>query len=404
MKNKLIVILPGLVVIIALLLNAPGQHDSTGQQQKATQNSVITMLASTMPVDLALQNRVMETLTIDAMQRGVFVYAITDVSQRNGYYFVSVSGLPLGATEMHLIDSTWLGMVQLPLQPDLAGYVVELQPSQPTDMLASMDTPNYGTGGAGNILPFRSGTQAQYGTSGVHTCGFNLNGWKAVDLFPAENMIYSSRSGEINYVCRDDTQVAIRIGENLYTHLADNGQQVGDIYQQGQAISGMVPGTFNDTCGISNQNEGTYHVHFCFLPDPDNTFHADGYTLNTNTEIWSKGETTVDILGYLTADWSNAGVSTGATAGGNVWDSTVGGITSMVENTANSLPVHTDMGMVNTVIGSAGPAMDLIYTVVLSNFNLTVPMWVMGIIFVLETVRIAYAGWMWVKKAIPIIG
>jgi hypothetical protein len=29
---------------------------------------------------------------------------------------------------------------------------------------------------------------------------------------------------------------------------------------------------------------------------------------------------------------------------------------------------------------------------------------VIGIIFILEGVRIVYAGWMWIKKAIPVIG
>jgi hypothetical protein len=260
-----------------------------------------------------------------------------------------------------------------------------------------------GTGGAGNILPFRSGTSAQYGMSGVHSCGFQLNGWQAVDFFPAEDMIYSSKAGEINYICRDNTQVAIRIGDNLYTHLADGGQLVGDTYAQGQAISGMVPGTFNDTCGVSNQSAQAYHVHFCFYPTHD-VWAADGYTLSTITGNWTKNGETYEPLEYLTADWSNAGVVLGPVAGGNIWDSVTGGVTSMVGHTVEALPAHTDMGMANTVLGSAGPALDLIYTVVLSNFNLTVPMWCIGIIFVLETVRIAYAGWMWVKKAIPIIG
>lgn len=412
MIKKLIYLLIPLVVVVAILSippAAPVPQNGAGQpggQQITTTNGVITMLPSTMPVAQAVQNRVMDLLTPAAPARGVFVYAITDVAQRNGYYYVSVSGQPIGSTAMHLQNSIWLGSIQLVDVAGLPGLVVDLQPSQPVDSTNLVKSEiNTGSGGSGAILPFRNGTTAQYGISGVHDCGFSLNGWKAVDFFPSENMVYSSLAGEINYVCRDSTQVALRIGDNLYTHLADTGQLAGDRYTQGQPISGMVPGTFDDTCGVADQNPGTYHVHFCFQPTAHGTiFNADGYTLNVLTEDWTKGADTISPLGYLTADWANAGVVVRQSGSGNIWDSTVGGVNSMVNNTINILPAHIDMGMGSKVLGSAGPAFDLMYTVVLANFNLTVPLWVLGIIVVLETVRIAYAGWMWVKKAIPIIG
>jgi hypothetical protein len=403
MKKIIFALIPALLVVAILATlqnNTPGPPETAGQQLAST-NGIISMLASSLPVDLALQNRVMAVLTQDAPQRGVFKYAITNISKKSGYLYVSVAGLPMDAEKMSLGASMWLGMVQLSTDPGHPGLVVDLQapqPPSPTDLI------NTGTGGAGYLLPFRSGTTAQYGTSGVHNCGFSLNSWKAVDFFPAENMVYTSRPGEINYICRDSTQVALRIGDNLYTHLVDTGQQTGDSYGHGQAISGMVPGTYTGTCGVATQGAQAYHVHFCFLPSASGTFIADGYTLDVATQDWTKGQEVASPLDYLTADWENAGTFTGHRRGGNVWDSTIGGVNSMVHNTVSILPAHVDMGMSNTVMGSAGPAFDLIYTVVLSNFDLTVPLWVLGIIFVLETVRIAYAGWMWVKKAIPIIG
>lgn len=406
MKKKLILVLPavlGLVIFLATYQapkTSPINRD--GASRSAPPTASITMLESTIPVDSAIAARVRTILEEEAPARGVFKYAITGLTIKSGYYYVSVAGMPMEATAMHLKDAVWLGTVQLANVATMPGLVTEVMSSQPVK--TSQTAVNPGRGGAGNILPFRSGTQAQYGISAVHNCGFSLTGWKAVDLFPAENMIYSSMAGEINYICRDATQVAIRIGDNLYTHLADGGQQVGDKYTQGQPISGMVLGTFSDTCGVSDQGAQAYHVHFCFVPDNTGFFHADDYTLNTATGTWNKGQETINPLGYLTANWVSANVISGPAAGGNIWDSTVGGVTSMAQHTAAMLPVHTDFKMAETVLGNAGPAFDLIYTVILGNFDLTVPLWVIGIVTALELVRIGYAAWLWVKKAIPIIG
>lgn len=401
--KKVLIALPAVICVVLFLIwskSSPIAPNSTVQPVDETVG--ITLLDSTIPVEAAIERQVKKLLAVDAPIRSVFVYAITDVVDKNGYYTVSVAGLPIGSNAMHLGDAVWLGSVQLAKMPGLPGLVTDLMSSQPTDNMISVKE---GRGGAGNILPFRSGTQAQYGISAVHNCGYSLNGWKAVDLFPAENMVYSSLSGEVNYVCRDTTQIALRIGDNLYTHLVDNDAQVGDQYSQGQAISGMVSGAFDDTCGVSDQGESAYHVHFCFLPDATGFYHADGYALNTATGSWTKtGGDTVNPLGYLTADWANAGIIPGPAAGANIWDSTVSGVTSMVDHTAAILPVHVDLKMADTVLGNAGPAFDLMYTVVLANFDLTVPLWVIGIITVLEIARIGYASWMWVKRAIPIIG
>lgn len=403
MIKKVLIALPALICIILFLVwSKSSPVDQNNTVQPVDEPSGITLLASTIKVDPPIERQVERLLAVDAPIRSVFVYAITDLVDKNGYYYVSVAGLPIGSTKMFLGDALWLGSVQLAKMPGLPGFVTELMASQQTEK--TIQVKQTIGGGAGNILPFRSGTQAQYGMSAVHNCGFSLNGWKAVDFFPSEDMVYSSMAGEVNYVCRDTTQVALRIGDNLYTHLVDNGAQVGDQYTQGQAISGMVPGTFTNSCGVADQGESQYHVHFCFQPDPTGFFHADGYALNTATGTWTKGQDQVNPLGYLTADWQDATIIPGPAAGANVWDSTVNGVTSMVNHTADALPQHVDLKMADTVLGNVGPAFDLMYTVILANFDLTIPLWVIGIITTLELVRIAYAGWMWVKRAIPIIG
>ncbi len=370
------------------------------QKPQRIEGKGIILLESTIPVDNKIQLRVLDALAEEAPARAVFVYAITNIDKKENYFYVSVAGLPLGAEKMSLQDANWLGMVTIGDTPELPASVEDLMGSQP-DIIGQQ----YGIGGSQNILPFRDETTATYGVLGVHNCGFQLNGWKAVDLFPTENMIYSTNDGSVSYVCRDDTQVALRIGDNLYTHLVDTGQATGDRYTQGQAIAGMVPGTYDADCGYADQQPDHYHVHFCFIPNPAGTWAADGYALNVGNGFWVKGEETVEPLGSLTADWANAGVKPpGSTVGGNFWDGIIGGVMQLVRPTVEQLPEHQSMDISDTVTGLLETPMRLLYLVILVNFDMTIVMWVVGIIAILEAVRLIYALWMWVKRAIPVVG
>jgi len=389
------------VLVLALVLGTiwlKGQQNP-GQPAQAIEGQGIKLLPSTVPLSDALQRRALELLAVDASTRSVFVYAVTNLTQKDGYFYLSVAGLAEDAQKMDLSKSLWLGMLTI---ADTAGYPGEVEESFSSQ---PQDTENYGVGGSQNILPFRSGTQAQYGVLGVHNCGFSLNGWKAVDLFPEENMVYSTNEGQVSYVCRDDTQVALRIGDNLYTHLVDTGQQTGDRYDQGQALAGMVPGTYDATCGYADQQPEAYHVHFCFIPNPAGTWSADGYALNVTNGNWVKGEETVAPTDYLTADWEVAGIDTpGPSVGSNFWDGIASGVMTLVEPAVNELPEHQDMDISGRVTGIMTTPLKLLYLVILINFDMTVVMWVVGIIAVLEMARLVYAAWMWIKRAIPIVG
>jgi len=400
MKKRFLLLVPvflvlGLWLYMALL---PGQP--LGQER--TEGRGIVMLPSTYPVRKDLQQRALELLAEGAPERGIFVYAITNIDTVSGYHHVSVAGLPMDATEMHLQDALWLGVVTIADMPGLPGEVLDSLPLEEK----GGNNPGYGVGGSQNILPWRSGTTAIYGVLGVHDCGFSLNGWKAVDFFPEENMVYSTNDGNVSYVCRDSTQVALRIGENLYTHLADMGQATGDHYAQGQQIAGMVPGSYDDTCGYADQQPDHYHVHFCFIPNPAGTWSADGYALNIGNQNWVKGAETVSPLGTLTASWTDAGVVTlpGPAAGTNFWDGMVGGLINMFNGATAPLPEHEVIGLADTVMDQANPVMSLLYIIVFSNFNMTIPILVFGIVTLLEAVRIFYALYMLVKRLIPVIG
>ncbi len=394
--------LPTLLVLV-LVLGAVWLNgvETPPQPADRLEDKGIVLLTSTVPVEQKIQRRALELLSEDAPTRSVFVYAITNLDHKDGYYYASVAGLPIGSDRMSLQDAIWLGMVTIGDSPDLPGTVDELMGSQP----ASPD--GLGRGGSQNILPFRDGTTATYGVLGVHNCGFQLNGWKAVDLFPSENMVYAANEGQVSYVCRDTHQVALRIGDYLYTHLVDTGQATGDQYAQGQAISGMVPGTYDDTCGYADQQAEHYHVHFCFLPNPAGAWAADGYAINVNQGYWVKGEETVEPLGTLTADWANAGVSppgAASTVGGNFWDGLISGVMDLVAPTMEKLPEHQGMDISSRVTSTMATPLRLLYLVILVNFDMRVVMWVVGIITVLEAVRLIYAAWMWVKRAIPVVG
>ena len=383
-------------VLLWLGIRAGQQLQGARPAQQPLAGDIANMLPSTLPVDQKIQARVLASLEPQALDRGIFTYAITDVSQQDGGYIVSVAGLPEGSTRMVMASAIWLGTVKL-LEGQQLGLVEETAPAVATA------GPVGGYGGSGNILPFRSGTQALYGVLGVHSCGYSLSGWQAVDLFPTENMIYSVQSGSISYVCRDSTQVSMRIGNNLYAHLVDTGQQQGDQYNQGQALGSLVPGSFDDTCGYAAQNENAAHVHFCFIPD-GGSFSADGYTLNASSSEWVKGVETVNPEGYLTASWvdGNASLSVpGPAAGGNLWDSVIGGLVSMWNGATAALPDHQNMSLAENVMASAAPAWQLMAVVMFGNFNMTVPLWVFGIIVTLELVRIVLAGLAWIWKVLP---
>lgn len=208
---------------------------------------------------------------------------------------------------------------------------------------------------SGPILPFYRGSQATYGSKGVHECGFGLAGWKAVDLLPQQNQIYAVTGGEISSICRDSHQVSYRIGDNFYAHVRDTGQANGDQYAQGQALGEMVTGTYNDTCGYTQQGPSVYHVHFCFVPS-GGSYQIDGYTLNTTTGIWSKGGDTVATGGALTSTWE--GVTTPTINGSlfNVFDWLLKGLQSLLMGLLYPLlpPGSTSGSVLNAIkLGSA---------------------------------------------------
>lgn len=398
-KRITALLLAGLVVngllLGVLFFNTRPAHGSlTGQG--------ITLLPASLPVDQTTQRQVLAALAQAAPARGVWKYAITNIDKRAAYQLVSVAGFKLDQPEQWQLDNAvWLGTVTM--VPGQAAGLVEdvIPPQQP-----AAPAPGAGVGGAGDILPFLKGTQAMYGVAGVHDCGFSLNGWKAVDLFPADGDVYASQGGEVSYVCRDDTQIAVRIGNHMYVHLVDNGIQQGAQFSQGQKLSSLVKGSFNKPCGYASQGANDAHIHFCFIDDGGNSYATDGYLLNLLSSNWTKGQETIGTMGFLTATWQDANniPAPTSTVGGNFWDGIALGATTLANGAASKFPQHTAMGLAERIVNIAAVPLQLVYATILVNFNMRIVMWVFGIIVVLETIRLIYSGYMWIKRAIPVIG
>lgn len=350
--------------------------------------------------------QVLDILAADAARRGVWTYAVTSAEIRGGYLYASVAGFPANQdinAPWTLDQAIWLGSV---IKADGAktGTVQG-------DSFGAQSAPMQG-GGSGYIFPWYKNTWAMYGELGVHDCGFSLNGWRAVDFFPMNDLkawpplsplnIYASQSGEISYVCRDNTQISYRVGDLMYVHMQDNGMQIGTQITQGQLLGPVVNGTFSDTCGNAEQDENLGHVHFCFLPY-NNSWAADGYTLDTQNGTWFTENEVFETADFLRATWQDAGsvVDLPSSAmGNNFWDSIVAALYPTMQSSVAVLPDHqmAEIGDRSTTI--LIPVLQLLWPF-LSLFKLTWWAWALGIIAILETLRIAFAVVMWGKKVLP---
>jgi len=85
----------------------------------------------------------------------------------------------------------------------------------------------------------------------------------------------------------------------------------------------------------------------------------------------------------------------------NFWSYIIAGIASILQFLVYGFPTHTQANMVQTVQTITSTTVGITFAVALSNFNMTIPFLVFGIIFTLEyAVRVPYAIWRWLKKII----
>jgi hypothetical protein len=255
--------------------------------------------------------------------------AISGLNESGGWYFVSITGFDtLGADlQWTLDDASWLGVALLTQSAD-GTWQCEVPGSPAYEaMLASIPSSVLSGTAKTNLSPSRRllavteayrfpwavGTNMMYGSLGIHPGGFaSLGSYKAVDLLSdgntslghAPNQLLAAASGAIDYVCNDNTSVAIRIGQLLYVHLLYNTNLVtGHTFTQGDTLGQLKTGSFNANCGYASQNADWFHVHWAF-PDTGSSFQAGGWTLQFDDQMWHRGADTISTTQWLRSEAS----------------------------------------------------------------------------------------------------
>jgi len=343
-------------------------------------------------------------------------FVITDVRRMGFTYTISVAGLAdvENVLEWSLLsDGEWLGVITV---DDSLTATGDWQDHDIVFYSVSENEYYY--------FPWLIGTQAVMGSRGVHGNGdYGLDGWYAIDWVSgpdygdsaAPNAVYASQSAEISYVCRDDVQVAIRAGDFLYAHLADNAYlEIGHQVVRGSPIGSLVTGTFSDNCGWASQQPENYHVHWMFHPTGQH-IGIENWVLDVSSGIWTNSQTgTTKTTGdSFIAEWAGETIAPGDPhvppdgpvgpigTGESIWDGLVGVLNSIVESVLPIFPNPEGQQIGLTVISSAGAIIRVFYVLVSSHFRMGTTLLVFGVIMILEPVRIGKSIYMLIKNLVP---
>ena len=306
-----------------------------------------------------------------------------------------------------------------------------------------------GEGGETSALwPWRPGTSAVYGVSGIHglNSGF-LPGSRAIDFVGSDNwgadimppVAYAAADGVITMACHDDHTAGIvvdsgAIGKFLYLHLdkADTTLAVGNKVYAGRPISSLTYGSFGDyngspscpttcadgtncRCGCASQANDEYHLHFGTIP-VNGYIMIGGCQINTNTgnilcgttnyqtnsRIPNGGTSTVstnpggsggDVNGYST---------TAALGGEHIWDGLVNGILDIANNVSTIFPAHQSLDL-SGKIGNAGTQIFslVMFANSLQLFYMVPTFVILGVLISIEVIRWIVNLWI---KILNIIG
>jgi len=290
-----------------------------GLNANAAGPAPVVLLHGATAFDDALEDGVVTALNRSRSEfPGIQYFAISDARQTDSWIIASVVGLagPDPRFGWSLEDGLWFGVVLL--KQDSAHYATgevqgtgsfsELLKQVPDNILdaqakQSLDRSpsDASAAGGGYVFPWQAGASMFYGQLGVHDNGFGgiVSGWKAVDMASdgnaaaghAPNHLLAAASGSITYKCYDGTSVAVRLGDFFYTHLTDNPNlYVGRTFGKTEELGQLLPGTFNGSCGWTNQSDNWFHVHWGF---PNADLLVESWTLSMATQNWIDGTTTI---------------------------------------------------------------------------------------------------------------
>ncbi len=389
------------------------------------------VIRSTKPMSAELRGYLDAWLAVSPPSDAKY-YIVTYWHNRADGTVVSLAGVNLDTPESDwsLEDgAVWLGTVVVSATGEVSPLSVTTQARGGGN--ASF-TPRFAGGGAYVAFPFAAGSAAQYGPRGVHGSGdYETSGMLAVDLVGGDGMgatsmppyTYASDAGTIDYICDDDTSVAVRTHNDdtddyfLYAHmLANDGLVMDAEFAQGALLGSLKYGSFDDTCGWAEQSSSQYHVHWMFVPSYGK-MQVGSCILTVSSQVWQCGDETVRTGGYLVGGggFSDLGDASGSTGAGSVvtdptfWDYILTGFLSIADHgILKLLPSHNPFEYTYMLFNVIQLVFRLAWVLVESNINLgplfTVLLAGIGIKLVFGLIQIGaflFKAW---KSLVPVLG
>lgn len=287
--------------------------------------------------------------------------------------------------------------------------------------------PSFAAGGGSYIsFPWTAGKSMMYGQNGVHDAiGVE---YVAVDFVGGDDMgsgvaspnIFAAVGGTVEWVCTGDVNTAIEAYNSstddhvLYAHLVDNANLVGShVFAKGDLIGVLKYGTFSDDCGYATQAANHYHLHMEVIPSSSNTYRIENCVLNTVTQKWTCGTTSVSPGQFLRGGvgGSRCGLEDCGTmvAQPSFWDSFLGGIITIFDRAiVQNMPSHNAMQFTYVIYNTVKLTLRIARVMVYSNINLG---HLMAVLFFALSIKallsvaefIVFLFKMW-KSLVPIIG
>jgi len=408
------------ILVLLLLAFAPGVAYASDPPYVAH---------STIPVDDEVKAVINSWLAVSAPSAAPY-YSITyfqvddDLST-----FVSLVGLDLAdpSQDWNLTNGhqvTWRGSVKI-----FEDGTVEMISHNRTDSARSprFARPRFDGGGSHLSFPWSTGKSMMYGQNGVHDA-FSPYAveYVAVDFVGGDDMgsgvagpnVYASTDGEIEYVCEDATTTAVEVyndvtGDHiLYAHLLDNANLVLEHeFAKGEMVGSLKYGSFDDECGYASQASNHYHLHYEFIPSASNTFRIEGCVLNTTSQKWTCGTTSVSPGQFLRGGYGGTGLDDSgvAVAQPNFWDSFLSAVTGVYKTAiVDNMPDHSAIEFTHVIYNSVKITLRIARVMVYSNVNLAplalvvVTGFGIKILFGLaEFIVFLFKAW---KSLVPIVG
>lgn len=283
-------------------------------------------------------------------------------------------------------------------------------------------------------FPMEAGKKMVYGSLGIHDAGWNgveaLQDWLAVDFVSWIENDYAGMDAynhlgatiEVMYTCHDANNISVVFGFRslpwvvdpvaIYTHFVPlYSFPKGEEYSDGEPIGLLAMGTFeNAGCGYTSQQADHYHLHYGF-PDTLNfdgsSLTWGGYYFDVATEEFTSTSDPGDVVaagGILRNSDGSDDPPVGGAPGNHVWTFLLDGLIELIQVALVGMPDHQAMNLALTVGGIAAVVLRLTWLIVLTNFNMVIPMLCLGVWMVAEAIRMVIAIGFFIKRSIPVIG